>query len=546
MPRPSPPAAAPQPHWFSGTACVAYIAIATVLVHLLTGNRYGFHRDELAVLDDAGHLAWGYVAYPPVTPFFARLALLLFGTSLFGFRVFAAIVQALAVFLTGAMARELAGKREAQILAALAAVPFCLGAGALMTYISFDYICWVATAYCVIRLLKSNDPRWFLAIGAAVGLGMLSKYTMAFFVCGIAAGILLSGARTFLLGKWLWIGAAISIVIFLPNFLWQARHHFVSLDFLQFLHQRDVSAGLTRGFLPDQLEQTLLAIPLWLAGFWFYFFSPRGYRYRALGWMYLVPLVIFVIAKGRGYYLAPAYPMLFAAGAVVCESYFANRQQGWPCILRRALWGALLVSIVGAAAIALPLAPVGSRWWYAATQIDTALPDEIGWSEFVSTIAQVRDSLPADQRSKVGILAGNYGEVGAIDLFGERFGLPRAISGVNSSWERGYGDPLPEIVIVTGFSQQFVEDHFAACRLAAHPWNFYNIENEETFEHPDIFVCGAPLQGWPDFWKTFQFFAQSRPSGTPAVVDVRALASAPACSSLPFGIALVFAWAAHK
>jgi hypothetical protein len=546
MPDPLPPAAAPQSHWSAGSAWVAYIAIATVVAHLLTGNRYGFHRDELAVLDDARHLAWGYVAYPPVTPFFARLSLVLFGTSLVGFRIFAALAQALAVFVTGAMARELGGKREAQVLAALAAVPFCLGAGALMTYISFDYICWVAAAYCVIRLLKSADPHWFLAIGAAVGLGMLSKYTMAFFVCGITAGFLFTPAREFLRGKWFWIGAAISIVIFVPNFHWQAQHHFVSLDFLQFLHQRDVSAGLTASFLPDQLLQTMLAIPLWLAGVWFYFFSSRGSRFRVLGWMYLVPLLIFVIAKGRGYYLAPAYPMLYAAGAVVCESYFVNMQRGPARILRPALWAALLISILGATLIALPLAPVGSRWWYAATQIDTALPDEIGWPEFVSTIAQIRDSLPVDKHSRVGVLAGNYGEVGAINLYGGRFGLPHAISGVNSSWQRGYGNPPPETLIVTGFSQQFVEDHFVSCRLAAHPWNSYGIENEETFEHPDVFVCGPPLQGWPDFWESFQFFAQYRGSDRPSVVDIRARASRRACSPLPFGIALVFTWAAHK
>jgi Dolichyl-phosphate-mannose-protein mannosyltransferase len=498
----------PAPLWRSDSAFLGYIAVATVIVHILTGNRYGFHRDELAILDDARHLAWGYVAYPPMTPFFGRLSLLLFGTSLVGFRFFAALVQALAVFLTGLMARELGGKREAQILAALAAVPYCLGAGALMQYISFDYICWVLSAYSMVRLLKSDNPKWIIPMSAAIGLGMLSKYTMAFFICGVIAGILLTDARRYLRSRWLWAGAAVSLLIFLPNFLWQAHHHFVSLDFLRFLHERDVSAGLTKEFLPDQLEQTLLAVPLWVAGLWFFFFSARGARFRTLGWMYLVPLALFLIAKGRGYYLAPAYPMLYAAGAVVCADFFATVKSGWSRVLRPALWAALIVSIVGAMAVALPIAPVKSRWWYAAAEVDSALPDEIGWPEFVATLAQIRDSLPAADRAKLGILAGNYGEVGAINLYGERFGLPAAISGVNSSWERGYGSPPPETLIIVGFPQQFVEEHFASCRLAAHPWNYYGIDNEETFEHPDIFVCKVPPQGWPEFWKDFQFFAR--------------------------------------
>src|SRR6266478_952772 len=154
-----------RPVWPSEVAFIACIAVATLLLHMLTGGRYGFHRDELATLDDARHLAWGYVAYPPVTPFFARVSLTLFGTSLVGFRFFAAIAQALAVVLTGLMARELGGGRGAQLVAAVAAIPFCLAGGALMQYVSFDYLFWVLTAYFVVRLLASENPRWWLAIG---------------------------------------------------------------------------------------------------------------------------------------------------------------------------------------------------------------------------------------------------------------------------------------------------------------------------------------------------------------------------------------------
>ncbi len=534
MPPSISPTPAPRSRWSSETACLAYIAIGTVLVHLLTGNRYGWHRDELAVLDDARHLAWGYVAYPPVTPFFARTALALFGTSLVGFRFFAALVQAMAVFLTGLMARELGGKREAQILAALAAVPFCLGGGAIMQYISFDYIFWVLTAYCMIRLLRTDNPRWLLTGGAAIGFGMLSKYTMAFFVCGVIGGLLLTSTRRFLFSKWFLAALATAVLIFLPNFLWQVRHQFVSLDFLHFLHDRDVTAGLTKDFLPDQLEQTLLAIPLWVAGLWFYFISSRGSRFRALGWMYFITLALFVIAKGRGYYLAPAYPMLYAAGAVVCADFFARARAARTRFLRPALWAALIVSILGAMAIALPIAPVKSRWWYAASAIDTALPEEIGWPEFVATIAQIRDSLPADQRANFGILAGNYGEVGAINLFGPRYGLPPAISGVNSSWERGYGNPPPETLIIVGFWKEYVDDHFASCHVAAQAWNSYGIENEETFEHPYIFVCGPPLKGWPEFWKDFQMFALHLPRESHSPLKIGHLQVPPLARRKPF------------
>ncbi len=168
----------PQSPWLSDTAILAYIALATVIIHWITGHQYGFHRDELATLDDSRHLDWGYVAYPPITPLFGRLSLILFGTSLAGFRLFAAVAQAIAVVLTGLMAREMGGRRSAQLIAAAAAIPFCLAGGAMMQYVAFDCLFWVLAAYSVVKLLNTGDPRWWLAIGAAIGLGMQAKYTM--------------------------------------------------------------------------------------------------------------------------------------------------------------------------------------------------------------------------------------------------------------------------------------------------------------------------------------------------------------------------------
>ena len=481
------------------------IALSTLLLHFLTGNRYGFNRDELSLLDDARHLSWGHVAYPPITPLFARLSLLFFGTSLPGFRFFSWLVQAIAVLLTGLMARELGGSRRAQILAALAAVPFCLGGGALMTYISFDYLCWVLAAYFVLRLLNAGDPRWWLAIGAALGFGMLSKYTMGFFTLGIVGAVSLTDARRYLRTKWLWLGVAISIFLFLPNLLWQYTHHFVSLDFLRFIHERDVQEGQTSGFLPDQVELTLLAFPLALAGL-YYFFSKNGHRLRMFAWMYVIPLALFLIAKGRGYYLAPAYPMLYAAGAVLVDEWLATLQASRAKALRVAISAALLIDVAIAIAFALPTSPVGSPWWRFAIKVNGTLREEIGWPEFAETVAKIRDTLPAEDRARLGILAGNYGEVGALNLYGARYGLPRAISGVNSFWERGYGDPPPETLIVVGFPRQWVDSHFASCQLAGHPWNRYGTANEETIENSDMFVCRGLRQPWPAFWKGFQSF----------------------------------------
>jgi 4-amino-4-deoxy-L-arabinose transferase-like glycosyltransferase len=517
-------------------AIVWMIALGTVAVHVATGWRYGFNRDELMALDDARHLAWGYVQYPPMTAFFGRVALVLFGTSLVGFRFFAALAQALALVLTGLIAKELGGGKWGQAVAALAGVPFCLGGGALMQYISFDYVCWVAVEYCVVRVLRGDEnrksdagtaksgERWWIGVGAGIGLGMLAKYTMGFLAIGVVAGVLLTTARRYLRSGWLWAGVVVAVGMWLPNLWWQWQRQFVSLDFLRFIHARDVREGLTDWFLLGQLELLLLAFPLAFAGLCFYFFAEQGRPYRMLGWMFVVPLVLFLVLRGRDYYLAPGYPLLYAAGAVWLENKVARTKalqeaavasgngdrtarDRWRLRIQRSVWVALLLDAVVAGAVALPLAPVNSRWWDFASRVDTVLPEEIGWPEFVETVAKVRDQLPAAERARVGILAGNYGEVGALNLYGERYGLPRAISGVNSSWERGYGAPAPETVIVVGYSREFLQQHFASCQVAARVWNRYGVANEETVEDPDIFVCRGLRESWAEFWKAARLFA---------------------------------------
>jgi 4-amino-4-deoxy-L-arabinose transferase-like glycosyltransferase len=488
------------------TAALLGLAAATLLVHLCTGGRYGFHRDELATLDDVRHLDWGYVAYPPVTPFFAWLSLALFGTSLTGFRFFAALACALSIFLTGLMARTLGGGRGAQLLAACAAIPFSFIAGSLMQYVAFDLAAWVALAFFLIRLCQSDDPRWWLAIGVTIGVGLLTKYTMIVGVGAIVIGVLTTRLRCYLRSKWLWFGVALSAAIVLPNAIWQWRHDFVSLDFLRQIHARDVAIGRAANFLPEQLLLTLLAFPLALAGIAFYVFANAGRRFRPLAWLYLAPLLFFAVAKGRAYYMAPTYPLLYAGGAVACQQWLVHRSRGWARLVGGLAWSAIILDIVVAGAFLLPLAPINSQWWTTVAKVQPEFCEEIGWPELADTVAEIRDALPASERGRLAILCGNYGEAGAINLYGPRHGLPPAISGVNSFWARGYGDPPPETVIALGFPREFLEKNFESCELAGHIRNRHGVANEETVSHPDIFVCRRLRRAWPEFWKHFRWY----------------------------------------
>ncbi len=499
---PNAEAAQPQP----ALASVLAIAAAVALLHILTNGRYGFHRDELQFLSDARHLDWGFVSYPPLTPFVERVSLSLFGLSLVGLRFFSVLAQSAAIVVTGLMARELGGRRLAQITAALAVAlsPLPLFEGTEFQYTTFDYLWWVLIAYFTIRLLQSGNPRWWLAIGAVVGLGLQTKYLIVFLIAGILAGVVLSRARRYLASPWFWAGIAVALLVFLPNFIWQAHHGFIAYQFSHSIHVRDVGEGRANGFLLGQflLCANLFAAPLWLAGLVSFLRSPR---YRMLAFMYLVPLTLLIVAKGRHYYLAGAYPMLLAMGTVVAEHWLQSLSK----ILRRVIEAVFFTGLAafGALAIAflVPLQSTGPLRDYALQHNDD-LKEEYGWTELVQTVASVRGSLPADQQSNVGILVGNYGEQGAIEILGPAYHLPPPISVTNSAWLRGYPTPPPTALIVVGFSRQAADRAFTGCRLVAHNGNPYGIHNEEADVHPDIFLCGPPRLPWPRFWRDYQSF----------------------------------------
>jgi hypothetical protein len=372
-----------------------------------------------------------------------------------------------------------------------------------MQYVAFDYLAWVACSYFFIRLCRSRDPRWWLAIGACVGLGMLTKYSMVVCAFAIAMGTLFTDLRADLRSKWLWLGVAVSLLIFLPNLIWQIQNDFVSLDFLRHIHDRDVRIGRTKNFLPDQLKLTLFTFPLAIVGLWFYLASKAGRRFRAVGFLYVIPLITFLVAKGRGYYLAPGYPLLYAGGAVSRSKTIARLRPVWRLSLEWFAWASVVATIVIAAAYLVPLAPVGSTWARQAFKVNGDFREEIGWPELVQQVAEIRGSLGPGERSRVAILAGNYGEAGAINFYGQDFGLPKAICGTNSFWARGYGDP-PEALIVIGFPREFGDRYFESCELAGRVTNKYGVANEETTDHPDILICRHLRESWPEFWKKFR------------------------------------------
>ena len=490
--------------WLTGLAFTA--------IHVAFSGRYGFHRDELLSYSNAMHLDWCYVVYAPLTAWLARMELVAFGPNLVGYRLLPAVSVGLVSVLAGLIARAMGGRRRAMLVAAVAAGiagPICF-AGSFLSYMSFDVLWWVLVAWAITRLLQTEDPRWWIMIGAAMGLGLLTKYTIVFFAVGLLGGMLLTPDRRYFRSGWFWCGVAVALLIALPVIVWQFQHHFVALAWMKSIHARDVSRGMTDYFIPNQFWNTTnpVTVPIWCAGLWFLFATRAGKPFRLLGWMYVITLILFTVARGRDYYMAPAYPMLLAAGAVWGESWLAAASPRGQRIVKRVTRNALTIGALVVFALTLPIAPINSAWWRLgdATANHQSFSMQIGWPELAATVAHVRDSLPVEDRSRVGVLAADEGEAGAVNMYGRAYELPEAISGMNSNWLRGYGNPPPQTVIAVGFKGEELDKIFGRCEAAAQLSNPYGIVNGAIGDRTQVYVCRDIREPWPEFWKGFQYY----------------------------------------
>lgn len=496
-----PKPATTAPHSNGSVAPLLVIAGLFGAAHMLTNGQYGFHRDELQFLSDAQHLDWGFVPYPPLTSALEHVGLKMFGLSLVGLRLFSVVAQAVVILVAGLMARDLGGGRLAQMFAAIAVglSPAPMANATMFQYSSFDMLWWVLIAWSAIRLLRDDDPRWWVAIGVFAGLGLQTKYSIAFELAGVLAGVLLTDARRYLASRWLWGGVVVALIVFAPNLTWLARHDFISYRFLQGIHARDVGEGRADGFLRDQflINANLFAAPVWIAGLIGYV---RTRRYRMIAWMYVTPLLLFMVLRGRFYYVSATYPMLLAMGSVVAERWLRTLRPDWRVATMALMFSGVAAIGIYAALIIMPMTSSAPLRDFALKR-NNDLRERVGWPELVARVAAIRDALPAKRQADLGIVVGNYGEQGAIALLGEAYGLPSPITAVNSGWLRGYPKTPPRTVIVLGSSRERADELFVGCRLAGHSGNAWGVVNEESRDHPDIFVCGPARKPWSALWR---------------------------------------------
>lgn len=500
------------------------LALAALLAHVVASVRYGYFRDELYFIACAKHLSWGYVDQPPLVAFAAWLSAPL-GYNLVALRLPAAIAAALTVWLAARIAREFGGGIFAQTLAALATLllPAYLLLGTTLTTTSFEPLSWTLLVYSLIRLVRTEDPRYWLAAGAAFAFGMYGKYSMLLLAAALLAGLLCTRERRLLFTWWFAAGIALAALALAPNILWQGAHGWPFLDVVRgdFEHRHAFQTGLTLeyknfaqnavAFIAEQILYTNpISVPLWLAGAGMLAFAREYRQYRFIAVAYLVLLVLAIWLEAKGYYIIGIYAALLAAGCVLLERVLVRTSA------RAAAVAVFLLITLPFVPMSLPVLPVDSFIAYSKllhlTGQNGTLPrliqpvyaEEFGWNDLAEHVAAVYNSLPAAKRSRTAIFADTYGDAGGLDFYGSRYGLPPVISAQNTYYlwgTRGYDGTT---LILVGASQaDLVRKLYRNVHLVATYGNPY----KWVVEGPTpIYLCTDPVAPLSQLWPQLKWY----------------------------------------
>jgi hypothetical protein len=493
--------ASERPRW---SPWVPPVAAAKLALHLAAiSTAYGVFRDEFYYLACARHLAWGYVDHPPLSIAVLALDRALFGEGLIALRWIPALCGTAAVLLAAALARELGGKSWAQGLAAVAALvaPVCIGVDSTFSMNVFEPLFWMGIALALAKLVNGAPPRTWLAIGALAGLGVLDKHSTAFFVGAFVVGVLATQLRTRMRCKEFALGLGLAIVLVAPHVAWQVAHGWPTLEFLRNAQEHKNYLVSPLEFAQGQFESSHpLAFPLLVAGWLALLFAPRLRAYRSLGIGALVLVVFMLVQHAKAYYVAPLYPLLFAAGAVFVERWIASK-------LSRVVATAYIALLLGTGALVLPLATpllapekyveYAKRFGVETVQSERhamgPLPqyyaDMFGWRELAQDVSRIYTALPESERAHCIVFTGNYGEAGAIEYFAREFPTPPVCSGHNNYFLWGIPPDDIDVVVVISDAREDHLDSFEDVTAAAvhrHAWAM-PYESDLT-----LFVCRRP------------------------------------------------------
>ncbi|HEY3562750.1 MAG TPA: glycosyltransferase family 39 protein [Kribbella sp.] len=473
------------------------LAVALLVGAVLTAlsGRYGYHRDELYFMVAGRHLTWGYVDQPPLTPFIARASTTIFGDTVMGLRVLSTLSAVATVIVIALLAREFGSARRGQVLAAICAAVsgFVLGVGHMVSTATYDLLAWMLIGLFAVKLLRTGDGRWWLALGLTAGIALENKYLVVLPVGALLVSLLIVGPRSVLRSWWLLAGVTIAGVIALPNVIWQFQHDWPQLKVAGGISSDDGTENRIM-FIPLQLLQlSPFLVPVWVAGFLRIWRSLPWARAVALA--YPVLCVVVLAVGGKSYYALPLLLVLVAAG---CEPTLR-----WVDRHRRPAVAALVLAAVSSAVFTVPVLPASAADFV--IPVNKEQGEQIGWPAFTDAVAAAWDKVPADQRSTATIFTGNYGEAGALVRYGPARGLPAPYSPHMSFWEwaRPPDTNTGPVLIVELERTPIFESYFRDCNQVGTVNSIVSNDEDGTA----LVLCAAPAEPWSTLWpKIRQFY----------------------------------------
>lgn len=414
--------------------------IKFILPYLLQNSYYQPHRDEYLYLAEGNHMAWGFMEVPPLLSVFAWLTNL-FGGGIFWVKFWPDLFGVFTFLLVANIIVSLGGRVFAILLGWL---PFVICGYQLLFFLFqpgfLDCFFWTLMAYGLICYVQTNQNKWLYVFSVAAGLGMMSKYSVAFFGLSLLIGLLLTKQRKIFSNKHFYFAATISLLIFLPNILWQYNHRFPIVTHMKELQEEQLQYNSSISFIISQFMMNLPLVFVWLAGLWFVLFNKNEKTFRFIGWAYFAVIILLIVLRGKDYYALGAYPVLFAFGAYNIEKF--TQKIIW---LRIALVTYVIILGLFALPLIMPLAkPEQLAKYYEKTGLNKTgsfiwedhqrhpltqdFADMIGWREMTQKASEVYYSLPKEQRDKTMIYCRGYFSAGALNYYGKNFKLPEVYS----------------------------------------------------------------------------------------------------------------------
>ncbi len=491
-PAAAPAAALPGLAWrWAGPAMAALAVVLSA-----ASNGYGFERDELyfRMLPPA----WGYADQGPFTPLMAGLAARLSGSP-WAERVPATAFAVLSLLVLVLITRELGGGSAAQGLCAwgYAFAPVPLVFGHVLLTASADIVVWPLACLFTIRAVRRGQPRWWLAAGLVTGLRTYNKLLIALLVVAVVAGLLITGPRRALAGRWFVLAVAVAIAVAVPNLIYQAAHGWPELAEGRAL--RANNAAMVRVLMWPYLI-ILLGLPLapvWFAGLAALWRRPQWRALRFLPAAFAVLLAETFLAGGQLYYPMGLLTVIYAAGCVPAAGFLAQSRPR-----RLAAAGGIGVNAAVAALIALPLVPVSVLGRTPIPAIDQAVRDQIGWPQYAAEVAAVYRSIPAAERARTVVIASNYGEAGGLARYGPALGLPAPYSGHNALYALRRPPDSATTAVLVGAQLPDVRGDFGSCVIAGHLQDRSGVSNQEQGQ--PIAICRDPRRWWHELWPRFR------------------------------------------